>query len=166
MTRPGLFLILILIATGCGSRTVSDGSGVAVSSTKSADRPAWETSTSPPPASLETATGTTVLTFGSYCWSVTTSEGGTSGCGDSAPFDLYKDLAVTRVADGDTVTLVLALMPSKPTDVTLGKHHILLPAATRSEFVIHGHGILEVHANFPQGDVSYGIRIERPAASG
>ncbi len=166
MTRRGLFLILILIATGCGSRTVSDGSGVAESSTKPADRPAWETTTSPPPASLETATGTTVLTFGSYCWSVMTGDGGPSACGDSAAFGLYKDLAATRVADGDTVTLVLALMPSKPTDVTLGKHHIRLPAATRSEFVVHGHGILEVHANFPQGDVSYGIRVERPAASG
>ena len=166
MARPGLFLILILIATGCGSRTVSDGSGVARSSPTSGSRPAWETSTSPPPASLETATGATALTFGSYCWSVITSEGGMSGCGDSMPFNLYKDLAATRVADGDTVTLVLALMPSKPTDVTLGKHHMRLPAATRSEFVLHGHGILEVHANFPQGDVSYGIRVERPAASG
>ena len=62
--------------------------------------------------------------------------------------------------------LVLALTPSKPIEVSLGGHGMKLPAATRSEWTLAGHGILEVFATFPQGDVSYGIRIEPPAGSG
>ena len=92
--------------------------------------------------------------------------GGTGACGDSAPFDLFKDLATAKVADGDTVILVLALTPSKPIEVSLGGHTMKLPAATRSAWTLTGHGILEVFATFPQGDVSYGIRIEPPAGSG
>ena len=91
---------------------------------------------------------------------------GTSACGDAAPFRLLDDLATAQVADGETVTLVLALTPSQPIEVSLGGHTMKLPAATRSEWTLAGRGILEVFATFPQGDVSYAIRIEPPAGSG
>jgi hypothetical protein len=92
--------------------------------------------------------------------------GGTSACGDAAPFDHFKDLATVKVADGETVNLVLALTPSKPIEVSLGGHQMQLPAAARSEWTLTGYGILEVFATFPQGDVSYAIRIESPGGSG
>ena len=70
------------------------------------------------------------------------------------------------LARGETVTLVLALTPSQPIEVSFAGHRAKLPPATESRLTIHGHGILEVFAKFPQGDVSYGIRIEPPTLSG
>jgi hypothetical protein len=84
---------------------------------------------------------------------------GAGSCGDSLPFASYGNLATAQIADGDTVTLVLALIPSKPIEVSLGGDTTELPAAARSEWQPTGHGILEVFATFPQGNVSYGIRI-------
>jgi hypothetical protein len=165
MMRIPVILVATLMLAGCGSATGTD-SGTGGSTPTGSSQPRWETTTSPPPASLETSSGTTELSFGSYCWMVISGTGGTSACGDSAPFDLFKDLATAKVAEGDTVTLVLALTPSKPIEVSLGGHTMELPAAIRSEWTVTGHGILEVFATFPQGDVSYGIRIVPPAASG
>jgi hypothetical protein len=159
--RIALVLSLVMVVAGCGNATgTGDGpkvlsSGVPPGST----RPTWETSTSPPPAFLEAPSGRTELTVGSYCWSVMAETGGAGSCGDSLPFASYGNLATAQIADGDTVTLVLALIPSKPIEVSLGGDTTELPAAARSEWQPTGHGILEVFATFPQGNVSYGIRI-------
>jgi hypothetical protein len=172
MMRIFVVLGAALMLAGCGSATGTDGGTSGGSSMGSSPdppvstQPPWETSTSPPPAYLETSSGRTKLAFGSYCWMFISGTGGTSACGDSAPFDLFKDLATAQVAGGETVTLVLALTPSQPIEVSLGDHTMKLPAATRSEWMLTGHGILQVFATFPQGDVSYGIRIEPPAGSG
>jgi hypothetical protein len=172
MMRIAVILVAALMLAGCGSATGTDSGTSGGNSMGSSPDPAvssqppWETTTSPPPASLETSSGATTLTVGSYCWMVISGTGGTSACGDAAPFSLFTELATAKVAEGDTVTLVLALTPSKPIEVSLGGHTMRLPAATRSEWTLTGHGILEVFATFPQGDVSYGIRIEPPAESG
>jgi hypothetical protein len=172
MMRIFVVLVAGLMLAGCGSATGADSGTSGGNSAGSSpappvsSQPPWETTTSPPPAFLETSSGRTELTVGSYCWMVISGTGGTSACGDSAPFDLFKDVATARVAEGDTVTLVLALTPSQPIEVSMGGHTMKLPAATRSEWTLTGHGILEVFATFPQGDVSYGIRIEPPAGSG
>jgi hypothetical protein len=172
MMRIPVILESTLMLAGCGSTTGTGGGTNGDSSMGSSPdpsvstQPPWETSTSPPPAFLETSSGRTELTVGSYCWSVIAATGGVGGCGDSPPFDLINGLATAKVAEGDTVTLVLALAPSKPIEVSLGGDKVQLPAATRSEWTLTGHGILEVFATFPQGDVSYGIRIEPPAGSG
>jgi hypothetical protein len=169
MMRIFLVLVAAAVVAGCGSATGTDSGTSGGGSSPDppvSTQPAWETSTTPPPAFLETSNGRTELTVGSYCWMVISGTGGTSACGDSAPFDLFKDLATANVSEGDTVTLVLALTPSKPIEVSLGGHRMQAPAATRSEWTLTGHGILEVFATFPQGDVSYGIRIEPPAGSG
>jgi hypothetical protein len=172
MKRIAAILVAALMLAGCGSATGTDSGSSGSSSTGSSPdppvstQPPWETSTSPPPAFLETSSGRTELTVGSYCWSVISETGGVGGCGDSPPFDLINGLTTAQVDDGETVTLVLALTPSQPIEVSLGGHTMKLPAATRGEWTLAGHGILEVFATFPQGDVSYGIRIEPPAGSG
>jgi hypothetical protein len=165
MMRVPVILVAIVMLAGCGSATGTD-SGTSSPDPPLSSQPPWETTTSPPPASLETPDGATTLTVGSYCWMVTAGTGGTGVCADAAPFSVFKELPTVKVAEGDTVTLVLALTPSQPIEVSLGDDTMKLPAATRSEWTLTGHGILEVFATFPQGDVSYGIRIEPPAGSG
>jgi hypothetical protein len=156
--RIVLVVSLVLVVAGCAGATGA-GSGSSAQPVPVSTRPAWETSTSPPPAFLETSSGSTPLTIGSYCWSDISETGGVGACGDTPPFDLMKSLATAQVVQGDTVALVLALTPSKPIELSLGGHTMTLPAAARSEWQVSGQGILEVFATFPQGDVSYGIRI-------
>jgi hypothetical protein len=115
------------------------------------------TETVPPKARLVVADRSVTMATGSYCWSDVSAH--VSGCGDSMPFADYPGLPAISLRDGDRVTLVLGFMPIRPVRASLDGRTIRLPAATRSTFSVHGHGILQIDARAGAGDVSYGVRV-------
>jgi hypothetical protein len=143
--RAGSIWLVVLVAVIGSGCTAFDRQGHS------------ETETVPPKARLVVVNRSVAMATGSYCWSDASAH--VTGCGDSMPFADYPGLPAISLHDGARVTLVLGFMPNQPVRASLDGGIFRLPAATRSTFSVHGHGILQIDARAGAGDVSYGVRV-------
>ena len=138
MIRIGTLAAALLLAAACGS--MQGGTG----------------STAPPGATATTATETTRLMLGSYCWSAPNS----TGCGDTGDPAEIKGVPVVLAAAGETVVIRLGFRPTEHVDVSIGKHDYHLdPARVLRVHVTHP-GLLVLFARHGDDDVSYYGRIK------
>lgn len=116
----------------------------------------------PPPAYVETRSGSLWMGYGSYCW-----EG---VCADMAAPDMRDDIPTAVVAEGDEITFHLGFEPSElQLSFADGAGAITLPAERSPSWQVTRSGVLHLFAR-PQGapgDAAYVLRLdfEQPSAT-
>ena len=146
------------VLAGCGSTstTGSEQSGI-----RSADPTSAQHKPQGPPDAFLTLNGQRKkMAMGSYCWTSVLDDGtGVGQCGDSAGWDMIKDIPQLAGTTGDDATLELGFDPSRPVQVSVGHHRLRLQPGRTLMFKLPATGIVEVFANVEGGDVSYGLRV-------
>jgi hypothetical protein len=114
MRKLPLFLALLVLAA-CGSEQASaptEPAPAAQGAAPPTERPpALDIEDGPPPAWIETETGSHWLAYSSYCWG--------TGCIDYVDISSRQDVPLVRVRKGETVRFHLGFDPSK-VSLTLG----------------------------------------------
>ena len=145
---------------GCGPDGVAaegSGTGLQTAPPPGTSRPQQQG----PPAAFLTLNGARKrMAMGSYCWTTVLDDGtGVGRCGDSAGWDMIKDIPELTGAEGDHATLELGFDPTRPVEVSVGHHRLKLQPGRTLEFTLPATGIVEVFAYAEGGDVSYGLRV-------
>ena len=151
-------LIGTALLSGCGGAVASDSSGPAPESARASGthRPAQ----GPPDAYLTLNGERKRMARGSYCWTTVLDDGtGVGQCGDSAGWDMIKDIPQLSGTTGDDATLELGFDPTRPVEVSVGHHRLKLQPGRTLEFRLPATGTVEVFAYAEGGDASYGLRV-------
>ncbi|HET7379155.1 MAG TPA: hypothetical protein VFJ24_03845 [Gaiellales bacterium] len=137
-------LVALIGAAGCGGAATH--------------HPA-HTSTRPPVATLTSSSGTRTLVTGSYCWTARSGSSSVAGCGDAAAPRLIPGMPRIHVQAGETVVVHLGFSPTAPVDVTIGRDHYTLPAASVLRVRVRHGGFLTLDPRRGSDDVEYLARM-------
>jgi hypothetical protein len=137
MIRIVTLAAVLLVAKACGS--VQGGTG----------------STVPPGATASTATETTQLMLGSYCWSTPNA----MACADSGDPAKIKGLPVVHAAAGNTIVIRFKFDPTQRVQVSIGKDDYRVDPARVLRLHVTHPGLLVLFVRHGHDDVSYYGRI-------
>jgi hypothetical protein len=153
--RRLIALVALCALGGCGGQVV-DGGLTGTQPPRSSQQPRQ----GPPDAYLTLNGQRKKMAMGSYCWTSLLDDGtGVGRCGDSAGWDMIKDIPQLTGTAGDDATLELGFDPTRPVQVSIGHRRLQLQPGRTLTFRLPAKGIVEVFANVEGGDVSYGLRV-------